>query len=205
MDNFIYPNASKIAGVDEVGRGALVGAVVAAAVILDPDNPIVGLADSKMLTEKKRLELNYQIKNKAIAWSIARAESTEIDEMNISYATMLAIKRAVLNLKTVPDFVLIDGNYNLTLPIPYQSVIKGDILVKEISAASIIAKVSRDFDMYELDKKFPQYGFAKHKGYPTNLHKNKLLQYGAISHHRCSFKPVRNVIIKTKNYSTTII
>lgn len=192
--NFIYPNAHLIAGVDEVGRGPLVGAVVTAAVILDPNNPIEGLADSKKLSEKKRLLLAEEIKAKALCWSLGRAEPEEIDQLNILHATMLAMQRAVAGLNIQPDFVLVDGNRIPTLPMPAQAVIKGDSLVAEISAASILAKVARDQEMDELDKQYPEYGFAKHKGYPTKLHFEKLAQFGATPFHRKSFAPVKKIL-----------
>lgn len=192
--DFIYPNANLIAGVDEVGRGPLVGAVVTAAVILDPNNPIIGLADSKKLTEKRREKLYIEIKEKALCWSIARAEPEEIDEINILQATMLAMQRAVAGLSIQPDFVLIDGNRCPVLTMPAQAVIKGDSLVQEISAASILAKVTRDLEMVELDKVFPEYGFAKHKGYPTPYHLAQLAEYGATDFHRKSFAPVRRAL-----------
>lgn len=187
---FIYPKAKLIAGVDEVGRGPLVGAVVTAAVILDPQKPIMGLTDSKKLSEKKRLALAEEIKEKARCWSLGRAEPEEIDSLNILHATMLAMQRAVEGLSITPDFVLIDGNRVPNLSMPAQAVVKGDALVQEISAASILAKVTRDLEMAELDKQFPEYGFAKHKGYPTALHFEKLSQYGATPFHRKSFAPV---------------
>jgi len=195
MSDFIYPNARLIAGVDEVGRGPLVGAVVTAAVILDPEKPIAGLADSKKLSEKKRLALYDEIVEKALSWSLGRAEPEEIDQINILHATMLAMQRAVAGLHIMPDFVLIDGNRCPALSMPSQAVVKGDSLVREISAASIIAKVTRDREMEALDEMYPQYGFAKHKGYPTALHMEKLVQYGAISQHRRSFAPVRNALL----------
>ncbi|MCG7367792.1 ribonuclease HII [Pantoea sp. ACRSH] len=195
MADFIYPDARLIAGVDEVGRGPLVGAVVTAAVILDPTRPIQGLADSKKLSEKRRLALFDEIKEKALAWSLGRAEPEEIDRLNILHATMLAMQRAVAGLAITPDFVLVDGNRTPALPMPSQAVVKGDSLVAEISAASIIAKVSRDSEMAELDRLFPQYGFAQHKGYPTALHMEKLTLHGATPHHRRSFAPVRNALI----------
>ncbi|WP_409046042.1 ribonuclease HII [Mannheimia haemolytica] len=194
MNEFIYPNARLIAGVDEVGRGPLVGAVVTAAVILDPNNPIQGLTDSQKLSEKKRQALAEEIKAKALSWSLGRAEPTEIDELNILNATMLAMQRAVAGLHIQPDFVLIDGNRPPKLPMPAQAVVKGDSLVAEISAASIIAKVARDQEMDELDQQFPQYGFAQHKGYPTKLHFEKLAEFGATPYHRKSFAPVRKVL-----------
>ena len=187
---FIYPKAKLIAGVDEVGRGPLVGAVVTAAVILDPQKPIMGLTDSKKLSEKKRLVLAEEIKEKARCWSLGRAEPEEIDSLNILHATMLAMQRAVEGLSITPDFVLVDGNRVPNLSMPAQALVKGDALVQEISAASILAKVTRDLEMAELDKQFPEYGFAKHKGYPTALHFEKLSQYGATPFHRKSFAPV---------------
>ncbi|KFD20716.1 ribonuclease HII [Tatumella ptyseos] len=193
MSSFIYPLAHCIAGVDEVGRGPLVGAVVTAAVILDPEQPIQGLADSKKLTEKRRLALYDEIKEKALCWSLGRAEPEEIDQLNILHATMLAMQRAVAGLSVRPDMVLIDGNRCPALPMAAQSVVKGDSLVAEISAASILAKVTRDQEMAELDTLFPEYGFAKHKGYPTPYHLEKLALLGATPFHRRSFAPVRRV------------
>ncbi len=195
FDPFIYPNSPLIAGVDEVGRGPLVGAVVTAAVILDPNNPIEGLADSKKLTDKKRALLCEEIKEKALAWSLGRAEPHEIDELNILGATMLAMERAVQGLAITPSYVLIDGNkIPKGINQPCEAIVKGDMRVKEISAASILAKVTRDQEMAELDEKYPAYGFAKHKGYPTKAHMDALLQYGAIDQHRKSFKPVKQVL-----------
>ena len=193
MAEFIYPDARLIAGVDEVGRGPLVGAVVTAAVILDPEQPIQGLADSKKLTEKRRLALYDEIKQKALCWSLGRAEPEEIDQLNILHATMLAMQRAVAGLSVRPDMVLIDGNRCPALPMAAQSVVKGDSLVAEISAASILAKVTRDQEMAELDTLFPEYGFAQHKGYPTPYHLEKLALLGATPFHRRSFAPVRRV------------
>ncbi|CAG9427555.1 ribonuclease HII [Providencia alcalifaciens] len=191
---FIYPKANLIAGVDEVGRGPLVGAVVTAAVILDPNNPIEGLADSKKLSEKKREKLFDEIKEKALCWCIGRAEPEEIDQLNILHATMLAMQRAVEGLPIQPEFVLVDGNRCPKLTMPSQAVVKGDSLVQEISAASILAKVVRDREMVELDKTFPEYGFAKHKGYPTAYHLEKLAEFGATEFHRKSFAPVRRAL-----------
>lgn len=194
MTVFQYPLANLIAGVDEVGRGPLVGAVVTAAVILDPTRPIQGLADSKKLSEKRRLALAEAIKQNALAWSLGRAEPHEIDQLNILHATMLAMQRAVAGLAVQPDFVLVDGNRIPSLPMPAQAVVQGDNLVAEISAASILAKVARDQEMAELDKLFPEYGFAQHKGYPTKLHFEKLAQFGATPFHRKSFAPVAQVL-----------
>ena len=194
MTQFIYPNADLIAGVDEVGRGPLVGAVVTAAVILDPNNPIEGLGDSKKLSEKKRLLLAQEIKQKALAWSLGRAEPAEIDDLNILHATMLAMQRAIKSLKIRPHFVLVDGNRIPDLDIPAQAIVKGDSLVPEISAASILAKVARDAEMMALDKQFPQYAFAQHKGYSTKLHLEKLAEFGVLPQHRRSFAPVRKLV-----------
>ena len=194
MSEFIYPQATLIAGVDEVGRGPLVGAVVTAAVILDPNNKIEGLADSKKLSEKRRIALAEEIKQKALSWSLGRAEPEEIDELNILHATMLAMQRAVNGLTIQPNFVLVDGNRIPQLSMPAQAVVKGDSLVAEISAASILAKVARDNEMAELDKLYPEYQFAKHKGYPTKLHFEKLAEFGATPYHRKSFAPVARVL-----------
>ncbi|MDO6707813.1 ribonuclease HII [Photobacterium sp. 1_MG-2023] len=191
---FVYPEANLIAGVDEVGRGPLVGAVVTAAVILDPANPIEGLTDSKKLSEKKRLALFDEIKAKALSWSLGRCEPVEIDELNILQATMVAMQRAVAGLSIQPDYVLIDGNKVPQLPMTAQAVVKGDLRVAEISAASILAKVTRDREMEALDAQHPEYGFAQHKGYPTKAHFAALEQFGAIDEHRKSFKPVRERI-----------
>ena len=196
---FEYPIAYCIAGVDEVGRGPLVGDVVTAAVILDPENPIDGLMDSKKLSEKKRIILTELIKEKAIAWAIGRASPEEIDTLNILHATMLAMQRAVQGLAVTPDFVLVDGNrapifLNDNGHISAQAVVKGDDRVSEISAASIIAKVTRDNEMIALDKHYPQYGFAQHKGYPTKLHLEKIIEHGVLDCYRQSFKPVAKVL-----------
>lgn len=194
LEPFVYPKANLIAGVDEVGRGPLVGAVVTAAVILDPNNPIEGLTDSKKLSEKKRNALFDEIKEKALAWSLGRCEADEIDELNILQATMVAMQRAVAGLNITPDFVLIDGNKTPELPMPAQAVVKGDLRVAEISAASILAKVTRDCEMDELDAQHPQFGFAKHKGYPTKTHFAALEEHGVIEQHRKSFKPVKRIL-----------
>lgn len=183
-----------IAGVDEVGRGPLAGPVVAAAVILDPNQPIEGLTDSKKLTEKRREALAIEIREKALAWSLGRAEVSEIDEINILWASMLAMKRAVEGLSVAPEFVKIDGNRCPDLPYPMEAIVKGDLTEAEISAASIIAKVARDHEMMEMDIKYPGYGFAKHKGYPTKQHREALIKQGASPIHRLSFKPVQTII-----------
>ncbi len=184
-----------VAGVDEVGRGPLIGNVVAAAVILDPAKPVSGLTDSKKLSEKKREQLFPLIQENALAWSIAWATPAEIDQLNILHATMLAMQRAVNQLKIVPEFALIDGNRCPPgLPCPSEAVVKGDLKEPAISAASILAKVYRDREMAELDKRHPGYGFAQHKGYPTALHMEKLRLLGPLSEHRRSFRPVAELL-----------
>ena len=188
------PDVQYIAGVDEVGRGPLVGDVVTAAVILDPNKPIAGLSDSKKLTDKKRTALSAEIKEKALSYCIARASVSEIDELNILHATMLAMSRAVAGLDITPDFVFVDGNRLPQLDVAAQAVVKGDALVAEISAASILAKVARDEEMIALDAQFPEYGFAGHKGYPTKAHFAALAEHGATEFHRKSFKPVQRVL-----------
>lgn len=181
----------QIAGVDEAGRGPLIGSVVTAAVILDPNNPIEGLNDSKKLTAKKREQLYLEIKEKALAWSIAEASHIEIDQLNILQATMLAMQRAVEGLNITPDLVRIDGNRCPELQVAAEAVIGGDALHAEISAASILAKVTRDQQMQKMDVDFPQYGFAKHNGYPTKAHLEAIAQHGVLPEHRRSYKPIR--------------
>ena len=193
----IYPNVQYIAGVDEVGRGPLVGDVVTAAVILDPNKPIQGLADSKKLSEKRLAFLFDQINENALAIGIGRASPEEIDQLNILHATMLAMQRAVDALPIMPDFVFIDGNRCPRLAMPSEAIVKGDARVAEISAASIIAKVTRDREMLELDQRHPEYGFAKHKGYPTKAHFAALESFGIIAEHRQSFKPVKAILALT--------
>lgn len=180
-----------VAGVDEVGRGPLCGPVVTAAVILDPSKPIIGLNDSKKLSEKKREQLFAEIKTKAVAWSIGRAEVAEIDQLNILQATLLAMQRAIELLSITPKLALIDGNRCPKLTIPCSAVIKGDATIPAIAAASILAKVTRDKEMLELDKRYPGYGIAGHKGYPTAIHLAALQQLGPTPIHRHSFTPVR--------------
>lgn len=180
-----------LAGVDEVGRGPLAGAVVAAAVILDPARPIAGLADSKKLTEKRRIALAAEIREKALAWSVARAEVEEIDRINILQASMLAMQRAVAGLSPQPEYVLVDGNRMPELPMPGEAVVKGDSRVQCISAASILAKVTRDQEMVELDALYPGYGLADHKGYPTAQHLAAIERLGISPIHRRSFAPVK--------------
>lgn len=191
MHSFKRPDVTLMCGVDEVGRGPLVGAVVTAAVILDPQRPIIGLTDSKKLSEKKRQLLAAEIKEKALCWALGRAEPSEIDELNILHATMLAMQRAVSALAMQPEWVMIDGNRCPALAMPATAVVKGDALVPEISAASILAKVARDEEMAVLHQRYPQFGFAEHKGYPTAVHLAAIQQYGILAEHRRSFKPVR--------------
>ena len=183
-----------VAGVDEVGRGPLCGAVDTAAVILDPRRPIEGLNDSKKLTEARREALFALIQERALAWAIGRAEVHEIDQLNILHATMLAMQRAVAGLSIQPDRVLVDGNRCPVLPMPSEAVIQGDGRVAAISAASILAKVTRDREMHELEQLYPGYGIGQHKGYPTRAHMDALQQLGATPIHRRSFAPVRRAL-----------
>jgi ribonuclease HII len=188
-----------VCGVDEAGRGPLAGAVVAGAVVLDPDNPISGLKDSKKLSAIRREFLYDQIQLKAKAWGIGEASPAEIDEINILQATMLAMRRAIEDLSTRlggwPDKALIDGNRCPELPISAEAIIKGDTKEPAISAASILAKVTRDRQMMALHELHPQYGFAQHMGYPTEAHFVALKEFGACDQHRRSFSPVRNVLV----------
>jgi len=189
-----------IAGVDEVGRGPLVGDVVTAAVILDPNKPISGLNDSKKLTEKRREALFDEICDKALCYHVGRASPVEIDELNILHATMLAMQRAVAGLKIAPALVLVDGNCSPIFvahngaELTSHSIIKGDGLIASISAASIIAKVTRDREMDVLDAAYPQYGFAQHKGYPTKAHFAAIAEHGVFDQYRKSFKPVKALL-----------
>ena len=182
-----------VAGVDEAGRGPLAGPVVAAAVILDERNPIKGLADSKKLTAKRREKLFDEIRAKALCCSIAEASVEEIDRLNILQATLLAMRRAVEGLRLKPRLVLVDGNRIPVLEMLAEAIVKGDSLVPAISAASILAKVHRDRWCAELDLKYPQYGFAGHKGYGTLAHMAALREHGACPQHRMSFRPVSHV------------
>ena len=184
-----------MAGVDEAGRGPLAGPVVAAAVILDDRNPILGLADSKVLTARRREQLYEEIRAKALCCSIAQASVEEIDQLNILQATLLAMRRAVLGLRLKPAMVLVDGNRLPMLDIPAEAIIKGDALIPAISAASILAKVHRDRWCAQVDAEFPEYGFAGHKGYGTAMHMEALREYGACIHHRRSFAPVAQRIL----------
>jgi ribonuclease HII len=187
-----------VCGVDEAGRGPLVGAVVAGAVVLDPNTPIEGLKDSKKLTAARREYLYEQIIEKAKAWGVGEASPAEIDDINILQATMLAMRRAIEDLTsrlgTWPNKALIDGNRCPELPIAAEAIIKGDTKEPAISAASIVAKVTRDRQMMSLHERHPEYGFAQHMGYPTEAHFAALKEYGACEEHRKSFSPVRRVL-----------
>lgn len=192
-----YINGTQlVAGVDEAGRGPLVGAVVAAAVILDPDRPVEGLADSKKLSAARREQLEYQIKQAALAWSVASVPASRIDEINILNATFEAMNQAITSLNKVADIILIDGNKTPQQGDRMIAIIKGDQRVDCISAASILAKVARDREMLELDARFPEYGFARHKGYPTKIHLEALQQHGPIVQHRRSYGPVSCLVSK---------
>jgi ribonuclease HII len=192
-----------ICGVDEAGRGPLAGSVYAAAVILDVNRPIEGLADSKKLSEKKRDLLSSEIKQKALAWGIASCTCQEIDDINILQASLLAMKRAIDAMQAQFDMtpylgevlVQIDGNKCPKISLPCEAIVKGDSKVQAISAASILAKVARDAELYELDKQFPQYGFAKHKGYPSPAHLLALRAHGICPQHRLSYAPVKKLRI----------
>jgi len=183
-----------VCGVDEAGRGPLAGAVYAAAVILDPSNPIDGLRDSKKLTEARRDLLADEIKAKSRAWSIAFCTEAEIDELNILQASMLAMRRAVESLKIVPTLALIDGNRCPVMPVRSEAIVKGDDKVPAISAASILAKTARDASLMLLHCQYPQYGFDQHKGYPTALHLERLRLHGISPVHRKSYAPVRALL-----------
>lgn len=194
-ETFLIPDGL-VAGVDEAGRGPLAGPVVAGAVILDPRNPIEGLQDSKRLTAARREHLYGEIQQKALAWTVASAGVGEIDRINILQATMLAMQRAVEALQPAAEFALIDGNRCPSLPCPAQAVVKGDSRVAAISAASIMAKVTRDREMLSLDRQYPGYGLAQHKGYPSKAHIEALERLGVTPVHRRSYAPVRRVMEK---------
>ncbi len=183
-----------IAGVDEVGRGPLAGPVVAAAVIFHPDRIPEGLKDSKKLSEKRREALSEQIREVALAWALGRCEVSEIDEFNILQASLVAMERAVAALSVAPDHVLVDGNRLPRFECTAEAIIKGDSKIAEISAASIIAKVERDQEMMALHEQFPEYGFDRHKGYPTAHHRDALMQFGVTAHHRQSYRPVQEAL-----------
>jgi ribonuclease HII len=186
-------------GVDEAGRGPLAGRVYAAAVILNPNKPIKDLADSKILSQSKREELYIEITSKAISYSIAYSEVEEIDDLNILQATFLAMRRAIEGLSIQPSIALIDGNHiPPKLQIKAEAIIKGDSKVAEISAASILAKVARDNEMCELDKQYPGYGFANHKGYGTKEHLAAISKYGVLPIHRKTFAPIKSQLLSLK-------
>jgi len=186
-----------VCGVDEAGRGPLAGPVSAAAVILDEENPILGLTDSKKLSERKRNLLAPVIRERAIAWSVAYANVEEIDELNILQATLLAMRRAIQSLHIPPQKVLVDGLYCPETGIPSQAIVKGDSTVAAISAASILAKTARDALMLQLHEQYPCYGFADHKGYPTAVHLAALQKHGVSDVHRKSFRPVRERLLNS--------
>jgi ribonuclease HII len=194
MEPELYLPEGRIAGVDEAGRGPLAGPVIAGAVILDPDKPIEGLRDSKRLSAKRRDELFDQIRERALAWAVGRADVEEIDRINILQATMLAMSRAVEALQPYADHALIDGNRCPDLSCTSQAIIKGDSKVPAISAASIMAKVTRDREMLDLDMRYPGYGLAQHKGYPSKAHIEALESLGVTPAHRRSYAPVRRII-----------
>lgn len=196
MDSEIVIPPGLVAGVDEAGRGPLAGPVVAGAVILDPENPIDGLMDSKRLTALRRDVLYEEIREKALAWAVGHADVEEIDRINILQATMLAMQRAVEALQIVPDHALVDGNRRPDLGCPVQAIVKGDSRVAAISAASIMAKVTRDREMLSLDVIYPGYGLAQHKGYPSKAHIEALENLGVTPIHRRSYAPVRRVMEK---------
>ncbi len=187
-----------ICGVDEAGRGPLAGPVFAACVVLNPDYPIKGLADSKKLSEKTRTKLEMIIKTHSMAWAVASASADEIDQLNILQASLLAMKRAVESLTFTPDQVLVDGNHRPHLNFPVRAIIRGDSLIPEISAASILAKTARDTEMMRLHQDFPHYGFDRHKGYPTAAHIIALQEHGISSEHRRSFAPVKKLIMQCR-------
>ncbi len=183
----------RVAGVDEAGRGPLAGPVIAAAVILDPARPVSGLRDSKLLSASRRESLYAEITDKALAWAVGRAEAAEIDRINILQATLMAMQRAINALQPCAEHALIDGNRCPQLTIPAQAIVKGDSKVAAISAASIIAKVTRDREMIELDLQYPGYGLAQHKGYPSKAHMEALDALGLTPQHRRSYAPVRRI------------
>ncbi|MDT8895052.1 ribonuclease HII [Halomonas sp. I1] len=184
-------HGERLAGVDEVGRGPLVGPVVAAAVILDPADPITGLTDSKKLTARRREALDAEIRERALAWSVAEASADEIDTLNIYHATHLAMRRAIDALSPAAEYLLVDGNRLPGHHVPGQAVVKGDARHASIAAASILAKVARDAGMQALNARHPDYGFARHKGYPTREHLAALERLGPLPEHRRSFGPVK--------------
>ena len=194
--------AERVAGVDEAGRGPLAGPVVVAAVILDPSRPIGGLADSKKLSERQRNELFPLIREYALSWSVVSIDVQEIDRLNILQATLLGMQRSVLELDPAPSLALIDGNRAPDLPCPARTIVQGDRLEPAISAASILAKVTRDRVMLAMHERFPEYGFAQHKGYPTALHLERLADLGPCAIHRRSFAPVHKILCQGKSVTS---
>jgi ribonuclease HII len=197
LDGDLFSNTHPVdglVGVDEAGRGPLAGDVVAAAVILDPERPVDGLDDSKKLTTDRRQQLALEIRQCAVAWSLGRASVDEIDSLNILQASLLAMHRAVQGLGVEPAFVLVDGNRLPRWPYPSEPVVGGDARVPAIAAASILAKVQRDAELVELERRYPGYGFARHKGYPTRQHLEALQRLGVSPVHRRSFGPVRALL-----------
>ena len=185
---------ARIAGVDEAGRGPLAGPVMAAAVILDPANPVEGLKDSKQLSPERREELAHRIRADAVAWAVAECSVAEIDALNILRASLLAMARAVTALPVVPEHVFVDGNKAPTIALPVTAVVRGDQTILSIAAASILAKVARDKLMVQMDSDYPGYGFARHKGYPSRAHVEALKRLGVTPIHRRTFQPVKGLL-----------
>ena len=194
MEDEIQLPPGRVAGVDEAGRGPLAGPVIAGAVILDPSRPIDGLRDSKRLTARRRECLYEEISERALAWAVGRAEVDEIDRINILQASLLAMQRAVQALMPAPEHVLVDGNRCPVFACPAQAIVKGDDKVAAISAASIMAKVTRDREMVDMDRAYPGYGLAQHKGYPSKAHMEALQRLGVLPVHRRSYAPVRKIL-----------
>ncbi len=201
IDFMLNYTGDLLAGVDEVGRGPLAGDVVTAAVILDPKNPIEGLADSKKLSEKKREQLFNVIQEKALSFSIARCSVAEIDQWNILQASLIAMHRAVDFLHITPEYVAVDGNKLPKWHYPSEAVVKGDDKVQAIAAASILAKVTRDRELIAFDVEYPAYGFAKHKGYPTKVHMQAIETHGVCPIHRRSYAPVKKALAQMEMFS----
>jgi ribonuclease HII len=194
-----------LCGVDEAGRGPLAGPVYAAAVILDPARPVEGLRDSKKLSADRREELALLIRERAVAWCVAKCSEAEIDRLNILQASMLAMRRAVHGLSVTPTLALIDGNRCPVIRVPSEAVVGGDDLIPAISAASILAKTARDAALVKLHQKYPAYGFDQHKGYPTALHLERLLQHGVSPVHRKSYAPVRAMLEGVKRIDASLV
>ncbi|MGD2112158.1 MAG: ribonuclease HII [Gammaproteobacteria bacterium] len=205
METELHLPTGRVAGVDEAGRGPLAGPVIAAAVILDPLLPVAGLRDSKCLSQNRRERLYGEITRTALAWAVGRAEAAEIDRVNILQATLLAMQRAVAALRPAAEYALVDGNRCPELDCPAQAIVRGDSRVAAISAASIIAKVSRDREMIELDARYPGYGLAQHKGYPSKMHLQALDALGPTPQHRRSFAPVRRVAELRRDQAQAVV